>query len=57
MLILEDFWERNADLRGVPIYQASGLARRALSVFQAYIEMMNADIRTAFDQARALAAA
>ena len=50
MLILEDYWERNAELRGVPIYQASGLARRALTVFQAYIEMMNADIKAAFDQ-------
>ncbi len=50
MLILEDYWERNAELRGVPIYQASGLARRALTVFQTYIEMMNADIKAAFDQ-------
>lgn len=30
------------------VLQASGLARRALSVFKAYIEMMNDDIRTAF---------
>ena len=50
MLILEDYWERNAELRGVPIYQASGLARRALTIFQTYIEMMNADIKAAFDQ-------
>lgn len=28
--------------------QASGLARKALSVFQTYIEMMNDDIKTAF---------
>ena len=34
----------------MPIYQASGLATKALSVYQAYIEMMNEDIRTAFDQ-------
>ena len=52
MLILEEYWERNAELRGVPIYQASGLARRALTVFQTYIEMMNADIKAAFDQVR-----
>ena len=37
-------------MQGVPIYQASGLATKALSVYQAYIEMMNDDIRTAFDQ-------
>ncbi|CAL8460817.1 g348 [Coccomyxa elongata] len=50
MLILEDYWDRNADLRGVPIYQASGLARRALGVFQTYIAMMNEDIKAAFGQ-------
>ena len=50
MLILEDYWDRNADLRGVPIYQASGLARRALGVFQTYIAMMNEDIKAAFSQ-------
>jgi Cft2 family RNA processing exonuclease len=37
-------------MQGVPIYQASGLATKALSVYQAYIEMMNEDIRIAFDQ-------
>ena len=51
LLILEDHWRRNKDMQGVPIYQASGLATKALSVYQAYIEMMNDDIRTAFDQA------
>ena len=50
LLILEDHWRRNKDMQGVPIYQASGLATKALSVYQAYIEMMNDDIRTAFDQ-------
>lgn len=50
LLILEDHWRRNKDVQGVPIYQASGLATKALSVYQAYIEMMNEDIRTAFDQ-------
>ena len=50
MLILEDYWDRNADLRGVPIYQASGLARRALGIFQTYIAMMNDDIKAAFGQ-------
>ena len=52
LLILEDHWRRNKDMQGVPIYQASGLATKALSVYQAYIEMMNEDIRTAFDQVR-----
>ena len=48
LLILEEYWERNPELQGVPIYQASGLARRALSFFQTYIEMMNDDIKAAF---------
>lgn len=52
LLILEDHWRRNKDMQGVPIYQASGLATKALSVYQAYIGMMNEDIRTAFDQVR-----
>lgn len=48
MLILEELWEQTPALRGVPIYQASGQAKRALSIFQTYIEMMNDDIRRAF---------
>ncbi|KAK9801371.1 hypothetical protein WJX73_002407 [Symbiochloris irregularis] len=48
MLILEELWERSPALRGVPIYQASGQAKRALSIFQTYTEMMNDDIRRAF---------
>ncbi|KAI3428832.1 hypothetical protein D9Q98_007649 [Chlorella vulgaris] len=48
LLILEEYWERHPELHGVPIYQASGLARRAISVYQAYIEMMNDDIKRAF---------
>lgn len=48
LLILEEYWERNLDLRNVPIYQASALARRAMSIYQTYIEMMNDDIQAAF---------
>ncbi|PSC69750.1 Cleavage and polyadenylation specificity factor subunit 3 [Micractinium conductrix] len=48
LLILEEYWERHPELHGVPIYQASGLARRAMGVYQAYIEMMNDDIKAAF---------
>lgn len=49
LLILEEYWERHPELHGVPIYQASGLARRAMSVYKTYIEMMNDDIRKAFE--------
>lgn len=48
LLILEEYWERHPELQGVPIYQASGLARRAMGVYRSYIEMMNDDIRAAF---------
>jgi Cft2 family RNA processing exonuclease len=48
LLILEEYWERSPELRNVPIYQASALARRAMSIYQTYIEMMNTDIQAAF---------
>lgn len=48
LLILEECWSNSPELQNVPIYQASGLARRAISVYQTYIEMMNDDIKAAF---------
>ena len=48
LLILEEYWKEHPELHGVPIYQASGLARRAMTVYRSYIEMMNDDIRAAF---------
>lgn len=48
LLILEECWNNSPELHNVPIYQASGLARRAISVYQTYIEMMNDDIKAAF---------
>ncbi len=57
LLILEEYWERNPELRNVPIYQASALARRAMSIYQTYIEMMNDDIRAAFQVRHGKAAA
>ncbi|KAK9813025.1 hypothetical protein WJX72_007682 [[Myrmecia] bisecta] len=50
LLILEEYWQRNPEMHNVPIYQASGLARRAMSIYQTYIEMMNDDIKTAFQR-------
>jgi len=47
LLILEEYWSKHPELHGVPIYQASGLARRAMTVYRSYIEMMNDDIREA----------
>ncbi|KAF8069419.1 CPSF73-I [Scenedesmus sp. PABB004] len=47
LLLLDDYWARHPGLAGVPIYQASGVARKALNVFQTYVGMMNDDIQAA----------
>ena len=52
LLILEEYWECHPEIAHVPIYQASALATRALSIFQTYIEMMNEDIKAAFQVQR-----
>jgi len=46
--MLNDYWARHADLQKVRVYQASGVAKRALTVFQTYVGMMNEDIQKAF---------
>ncbi len=51
LLILDEYWDRHPELSNVPIYQTSGLARRAMTIFQTYIEMMSDDIRAAFQVA------
>ncbi|CCF55931.1 hypothetical protein KAFR_0A04950 [Kazachstania africana CBS 2517] len=51
MLILDEFWSQHADELGggqVPIFYASDLARKCMSVFQTYVNMMNDDIRKKF---------
>ena len=48
LLMLDEYWKSNPDVQRVPIYQASGLAMKALSVYQTYIEMMNDDVKKAF---------
>ena len=48
LLMLEEHWDNNPELQHVPIYQASGLAMKALTVYQTYIEMMNEEIKKAF---------
>ena len=54
MLILEEFWARNAYLQHTPIYTISGIAARALGIYQTYIEMMGEDIKQAFAAVRVL---
>ena len=40
LLILEDFWKQNPELQRVPIYQASALARKAMTIYQTYINVL-----------------
>ena len=49
LLILDDYWAKHPDLRHVPVFQASGLAKRSLSVYQTYIGMLNEDMQKAWD--------
>ncbi|CCC69876.1 hypothetical protein NCAS_0D02950 [Naumovozyma castellii] len=51
MLILDEYWSQHAEELGsgqVPIYYASNLAKKCMSVFQTYVNMMNDDIRRKF---------
>lgn len=41
LLILEDHWDKNPHLKGIPIYYASALAERCVTVYQTCINMMN----------------
>ncbi|GAB0495792.1 hypothetical protein MMPV_007097 [Pyropia vietnamensis] len=49
LLILDEFWEANPDIQDVPIYYASALAKRCMSVYQTYINMMNDAVRRRYD--------
>lgn len=51
LLILEDYWKQNPDLQRVPIYQASTLARKAMTIYQTYINVLNSDMKAAFEEA------
>ncbi|AMD22878.1 HHR109Cp [Eremothecium sinecaudum] len=51
MLILDEYWSQNAEELGggqVPIFYASNLARKCMTVFQTYVNMMNDKIRKKF---------
>ncbi|EJS42547.1 ysh1p [Saccharomyces arboricola H-6] len=51
MLILDEYWSQHTDELGggqVPIFYASNLAKKCMSVFQTYVNMMNDDIRKKF---------
>lgn len=48
LLILDEYWEAHSDLQEVPIYYASTLAKKCMTVYQTYINMMNERIRKQF---------
>lgn len=48
LLILDEYWEAHPELHHIPIYYASTLAKRCMTVYQTYVNMMNEKIRKAF---------
>ncbi|GAX76938.1 hypothetical protein CEUSTIGMA_g4385.t1 [Chlamydomonas eustigma] len=48
LLLLDEHWESHPELHNVPIYQSSGMMRKALTVYETYVEMMNEDIKKVF---------
>jgi len=47
LLILDAYWRDHPELHGVPIYYASGIAKRCMRIYQTYINMMNDQVRAA----------
>ena len=48
LLILDEYWAAHPEVRHAPIYYASPLARKCMSVYQTYINSMNTHIQSAF---------
>ncbi|RKP21685.1 Metallo-hydrolase/oxidoreductase [Rozella allomycis CSF55] len=48
LLILDEYWQTHPELHSVPIYFASSLAKKCMTVYQTYINMMNERIRKQF---------
>ena len=47
LLILDAYWRDHPELHKVPLYYASGIAKRCMRIYQTYINMMNEHIRSA----------
>lgn len=45
LLILDEYWSNHPELHETPIYYASSLAKKCMSVYQTYINAMNDKIR------------
>ncbi|KAK8945042.1 Cleavage and polyadenylation specificity factor subunit 3-I [Platanthera zijinensis] len=48
LLILDEYWSNHPELHNIPIYYASPLAKRCMTVYQTYINAMNERIRNQF---------
>jgi len=48
LLILDEYWKAHPELNNIPIYYASALANKCMSVYQTFINMMNNRIRKQF---------
>ncbi|KAB5516326.1 hypothetical protein DKX38_026974 [Salix brachista] len=48
LLILDEYWSNHPELHNIPIYYASPLAKRCMTVYQTYILSMNERIRNQF---------
>lgn len=45
LLILDEYWSMHPELHEIPIYYASSLAKKCMSVYQTYINAMNEKIQ------------
>ncbi|PIC35035.1 hypothetical protein B9Z55_014515 [Caenorhabditis nigoni] len=45
MLILDEYWEAHQELHDIPVYYASSLAKKCMSVYQTFVNGMNSRIQ------------
>ena len=50
LLLLEEYWSQHPELHRFPVYYASPLAKRCMSVYQTYINQMNDNIKSKVSQ-------
>ena len=50
LLVLDEYWAHHPEHQKVPIYYASNLARKCMSIYQAYVGAMNDNIRRLFHE-------
>lgn len=48
LLILEEYWNNNPDLKNIPIFYASTLMAKCMTIFQTYINMMGEAMKESF---------